>query len=316
MGEALRHACPCLVTLCSRLFGRAKDDVGDNGTNENDDSSQIGSSGKRIEESNVASSPRYTTHSKPSALLPPQSGQSGIYTALWSFEARAKEELSFQAGDLFKVIDRSGEWWTACKVDRNGHTLAEGIVPYNYLARGHSDEAQPWYFGKMNRFEASSHLLAPENSEGAFLIRLSEKDDVGYVLSVKSDNRVKHFKIYKTEEEFHVDQSKRFTSLVDLVEHFKIHPLASVERLGEACARKEPKPQDLSHSTVDEWELPKEEFTLGEQLGSGYFADVHKGKWKNQINVAIKVLKNNDSRPVYIFTIQVITQTKVVFLID
>ena len=55
----------------------------------------------------------------------------------------------------------------------------------------------------------------------------------------------------------------------------------------------EPTPQDLSHSTVDEWELPKEEFTLGEQLGSGYFADVHRGKWKDQINVAIKVLKNN-----------------------
>lgn len=35
----------------------------------------------------------------------------------------------------------------------------------------------------MNRFEAQSHLLRPENKEGAFLIRVSEKDNVGYVLS-------------------------------------------------------------------------------------------------------------------------------------
>lgn len=43
---------------------------------------------------------------------------------------------------------------------------------------------------------------------------------------------------------------------------------------------------------MDEWERPKEEFTLDEVLGSGYFADVHKGCWKNLIKVAIKVIKS------------------------
>lgn len=38
----------------------------------------------------------------------------------------------------------------------------------------------------MNRFEAQSHLLGPGNDEGAFLIRQSEKDNVGYVLSGKT----------------------------------------------------------------------------------------------------------------------------------
>ena len=42
-----------------------------------------------------------------------------------------------------------------------------------------------WYFGKMDRFEAMNHLLSPENAKGAFLIRLSEKDSVGHVLSGK-----------------------------------------------------------------------------------------------------------------------------------
>ncbi|XP_062315990.1 protein-tyrosine kinase 6-like isoform X3 [Osmerus eperlanus] len=56
----------------------------------------------------------------------------------------------------------------------------------------------------------------------------------------------------------------------------------------------EPKPKDLSHSTVDGWELPKEEFSLEEKLGSGYFADVFRGQWKKLINVAIKILKNDE----------------------
>lgn len=42
----------------------------------------------------------------------------------------------------------------------------------------------------------------------------------------------------------------------------------------------------------DDWELPKDEFTLGEELGRGYFANVHRGRWKNLINVAIKILKS------------------------
>lgn len=60
-----------------------------------------------------------------------------------------------------------------------------------------------------------------------------------------------------------------------------------------ACVfQKKPTTPDLSHFTVDEWELPKEEFSLEEQLGSGYFADVYRGRWKNMIKVAIKILKS------------------------
>ena len=40
-----------------------------------------------------------------------------------------------------------------------------------------------WYFGKLNRFEAQNLLLTSGNPEGAFLVRHSEKDEVGHVLS-------------------------------------------------------------------------------------------------------------------------------------
>lgn len=42
-----------------------------------------------------------------------------------------------------------------------------------------------WYFGTMNRFQAQSHLLAAGHQQGAFLVRQSEKDGVGLVLSGK-----------------------------------------------------------------------------------------------------------------------------------
>ncbi|XP_056129566.1 protein-tyrosine kinase 6b [Lampris incognitus] len=297
MGESRREACPCLEALWQRLFGKKTVGGGGDGGEVGEDRGGDGGDGER---SDVAQRGGVTRcHPPREALRPPvpqqQAHKDGcsIYTALWSFEARHPNELSFQEGDLFNVVGRAGDWWTARKIDKNGRVLATGVVPNNYLARGESVDAQPWFVGKMNRCEAQSHLLGPSNKEGAFLVRLSEKDNIGYVLSVKSNSRVKHFKVGQIDGYFFVELSQQFNSLIDLVEHYLTHSFNIRERLGKPCKRKEPQPQDLSHSTVDEWELPKEEFTLEKQLGSGYFADVHQGRWKNRINVAIKILKND-----------------------
>lgn len=40
-----------------------------------------------------------------------------------------------------------------------------------------------WFVGKLNRFEAQKLLQRTENVDGTFLVRRSDKDDVGYVLS-------------------------------------------------------------------------------------------------------------------------------------
>lgn len=217
-----------------------------------------------------------------------------MYTALWPFESRHADELSFQEGDLFSVIRRNGDWWSARRIDKNGRVLDTGIVPSNYLVRAESLEMQPWFFGTMNRFEAQSHLLGPGNDQGAFLIRQSEKDNVGYVLSVRTSNGVKHFKVLQgSEGHFYVEPNHHFSSLIDLVEHYGANSLNNTCMLGKPCKRKKPNTPDLNHFTVDEWELPKDEFTLEEELGSGYFADVYQGRWKNLIKVAIKILKSD-----------------------
>ncbi|XP_027000875.1 protein-tyrosine kinase 6b [Tachysurus fulvidraco] len=278
MEGCLNRSCPCLRALWERIFKSEKKNDGLEGKSSNGD--------QRITDSGLDLEERYKT-------LP--SEESTVYVALWAFEARDNDELSFDTGDRFRIVRREGDWWIAAKLDANGRVLATGVVPHNFLERAESVTLQPWFFGKMNRIDCLSHLLTEQNKDGAFLVRVSETDNVGHVISVKVKNKAKHFKIYHSENEFYVEKTCSFASILDLVQHYQSHPLASVHKLGKPCVKRKPKQQDLSRTTVDMWELPKEDFTLENKLGNGYFADVYRGKWKNQTHVAIKILKNNDT---------------------
>ncbi|XP_019747050.1 protein-tyrosine kinase 6b isoform X2 [Hippocampus comes] len=235
---------------------------------------------------------------------PPQQGppadndeHGSTYEAMWDFQGQNSNELTFQAGDLFKVQSRSGDWWTVSRLDQSGSTLDSGNVPGNYLKKTETSmQVEPWNFGTMNRSDAQSLLMAPGNKPGAFLIRSSE-NHVGYVLSVRSSCRVKHFKIAQTSDGlFDLDGMQQFPSLSLLVAHYCNNRLrlSNEDTLGEPCRPREPLPE--LQFPDDEWELPKEEFTLEEKLGSGYFADVYRGCWKSCIRVAIKIIKNDSEK--------------------
>lgn len=73
----------------------------------------------------------------------PVDPERAVYIAIWAFEARDTDELSFDAGDRFRVVVRSGDWWTASKLDPSGCVLATGIVPRNFLDRAESVSSQP-----------------------------------------------------------------------------------------------------------------------------------------------------------------------------
>ncbi|KAM9343989.1 protein-tyrosine kinase 6b [Pholidichthys leucotaenia] len=273
MEGCLRAACPCMGCLWEKIFKDKNEAEGGGG----------------------GGTPwRGDPGVGPGAGPGPNLDSSAIYTAQWSFEARHPDELSFTVGDEFTIQNRNGDWWTAQKIDQTGRVLDTGIVPHNYLIRTEKLSKQPWFFGKMNRIEAQGHLMAPGNENGSFIIRQSEKDDIGLVISVKSMKRVKHFKIYQSGDSiYYVDPSRKFSSLTDLVDYYSTNNLINSGPLGASCKKKRPSIQDLSHVSVDEWELPKEDFTLREKLGSGNFADVYRGLWKNHISVAIKILKTD-----------------------
>lgn len=122
----MNRSCPCLRSLWERIFKSKKRNDGLERKGTNGDQCIAGSDGD-LEQ-------RYKT-------LP--SGESAVYVALWAFDAREPDELSFHAGDQFCVVRRTGDWWTAAKLDPSGRVLATGVVPYNFLERAESVTPQP-----------------------------------------------------------------------------------------------------------------------------------------------------------------------------
>ncbi|KAF0883628.1 protein-tyrosine kinase 6 [Crocuta crocuta] len=212
------------------------------------------------------------------------------YVGLWDFEARTDKELSFRAGDLLHVARKGEEWCWAVRLDEAGRALAEGYVPHNYLAEKETVESEPWFFGHISRSEALHRLQAEGNAEGAFLVRVSEKPGADYVLSVRDGQVVRHYRIWRRAGRLHLSEAASFPSLSKLLDHHKAQSLSHGLRLTVPCWKHEPKP--LPH--CDDWERPREEFTLCRKLGSGYFGEVFEGLWKDQVRVAMKVIARDD----------------------
>lgn len=74
---------------------------------------------------------------------PPPADSDSIYRALWDFQTRQGDELSFREGDLFNVLSRGDDWWKVRRIDANGRVLDSGVVPGNYLAPAESIQIQP-----------------------------------------------------------------------------------------------------------------------------------------------------------------------------
>lgn len=129
MEECLRKSCPCLRTLWDRMFKTEKKTDGLE---------------RKVSNSDPDREQRYNP--SPSAHKLPKPGEpedSEVYVALWAFEARDHTELSFVAGDRFRIRQRTGDWWTADRLDKSGDVIGTGVVPYNYLERADSATVQP-----------------------------------------------------------------------------------------------------------------------------------------------------------------------------
>ncbi|XP_054323580.1 protein-tyrosine kinase 6 isoform X1 [Pongo pygmaeus] len=148
-----------------------------------------------------------------------------------------------------------------------------------------------WFFGCISRSEAVHRLQAEGNAAGAFLIRVSEKPSADYVLSVRDTQAVRHYKIWRrTGGRLHLNEAVSFLSLPELVNYHRAQSLSHGLRLAAPCRKHEPEP--LPH--WDDWERPREEFTLCRKLGSGYFGEVFEGLWKDRVQVAIKVISRDN----------------------
>lgn len=63
-----------------------------------------------------------------------------IFVALYDYDARTDEDLSFRKGEHLEILnDTQGDWWLA----RSKSTKQEGYIPSNYVAKLKSIEAEP-----------------------------------------------------------------------------------------------------------------------------------------------------------------------------
>ena len=148
----------------------------------------------------------------------PSGHHSKIFVALYDYDARTNEDLSFKKGEHLEILnDTQGDWWFA----RSKATKLEGYIPSNYVAKLKSIEAEPWYFGKIKRIEAEKKLLLTQNEHGAYLIRDSESRRNDYSLSVRDGDTVKHYRIRQLDEGgFFIARRTTFRTLQELVEHY------------------------------------------------------------------------------------------------
>uniref|UniRef100_A0A3P8W987 Tyrosine-protein kinase n=1 Tax=Cynoglossus semilaevis TaxID=244447 RepID=A0A3P8W987_CYNSE len=228
------------------------------------------------------------------------------FVALYDYESRTASDLSFRKGERLQIVNNTeGDWWLA----RSLNTGESGYIPSNYVAPSDSIQAEDhlrltlesrWYFGKITRRDSERMLLSLENRRGTFLVRESETTKGAYCLSVLDyDNtkglNVKHYKIRKLDSGgFYITSRTQFSSLQQLVNHYRKHADGLCHSLSDICPVLKPQTQGLSK---DAWEIPRESLRLDVKLGQGCFGEVWMGTWNGTTRVAIKTLKPGTMSP-------------------
>lgn len=219
------------------------------------------------------------------------------YIALYDYDARVPDDLTFRQGDRLIILDESQpDWWRARSIQTN----QEGYVPSNFIALEDSPEQEGWFFGKIARTEAERRLLNTVNDRGTYIIRESEKEPGSYALSMldMSQERgkfVRHYKIKKTPSNYYsIFAQREFENLQDLVRHHTDYEEGLPCRLSRPCQQIE-KPN--APFAKDVWEIARETLTFQKKLGAGAFGDVFKGLWNGNVEVAIKTLKPGTMSP-------------------
>lgn len=218
-----------------------------------------------------------------------------VFVALYDYDARTADDLSFQKGDKLKILNNSdGDWWQAELVS----SKKVGYIPSNYVARAQSIEAEEWFHGRIRR-QLAEKALMNHAKVGGFLIRESESKPGDYSLSVRDHDSVKHYRIRTLDDGgYYITRRVPFRNLNELVNHYKYDSDGLCLCLTEPCRNLElPQTADLSHNMKDQWEIPRSTIKLAKKLGSGQFGDVWEGLWNGTTPVAVKTLKHGSMSP-------------------
>ncbi|XP_057366384.1 tyrosine-protein kinase Btk29A-like isoform X1 [Daphnia carinata] len=210
--------------------------------------------------------------------------------ALYPFQAIESGDISLEKGEEYEVVDDSQEHWWKVR-DKFGGI---GYIPSNYVKEKELIGLQKydWYVGDMSR-QRAENVLKHEDREGCFVIRNSSTKGM-YTLSLFTKiptPQVKHYHIKQNNKlEFFLSEKHCCPTIAELVNYHRHNSggLACRLKMPPVGDRSIPATAGLSH---DKWEIDPSELTLLEELGSGQFGVVRRGKWRAKIEVAIKMMK-------------------------
>uniref|UniRef100_A0A7N6BIN1 non-specific protein-tyrosine kinase n=1 Tax=Anabas testudineus TaxID=64144 RepID=A0A7N6BIN1_ANATE len=112
-----------------------------------------------------------------------------LFVALYDYEARTEDDLSFRKGERFQILNSTeGDWWEARSLTTGG----TGYIPSNYVAPVDSIQAEDWYFGKLGRKDAERQLLSNGNSflEEAQIMKKLRHDKLVQLYAVVSEEPI------------------------------------------------------------------------------------------------------------------------------
>jgi len=222
------------------------------------------------------------------ADLAPGTQERTIVVAMYAFTAIESGDLSLVKGDRYVVLDDSQDHWWQVENSEG----AVGFIPSNYVKK--LDDIgltnYDWYVGDMSRLRSES-LLKQDDKEGCFVVRNSSSKGL-YTLSLYTKiphPQVKHYHIKQNSQSlYYLSEKHQCPTIAKLIEYHAHNAGGLACRLKSPPGRSKPPTAGLSHG---KWEVDPTDLTLGEELGSGQFGVVRKGKWKGEIDVAVKMMK-------------------------
>ncbi|XP_068797616.1 GRB2-related adapter protein 2 isoform X2 [Struthio camelus] len=129
--------------------------------------------------------------------------------AKFDFSASGEDELSFQAGDMLKVLSSQEDWYKAELRSQ------EGYVPKNFI----DFHVPPWFDERISRHEAESSLMS--KGIGSFIVRASQNSHGDFSISVRHEDDVQHFKVMRDSKGNYYLWTEKFQSLNKLVDYYK-----------------------------------------------------------------------------------------------
>ncbi|XP_064316385.1 GRB2-related adapter protein 2 isoform X2 [Phalacrocorax carbo] len=129
--------------------------------------------------------------------------------AKFDFSASGEDELSFQAGDMLKILSSQEEWYKAELRSQ------EGYVPKNFI----DFHVPPWFDERISRHEAENILMS--KGVGSFIVRASQNSHGEFSISVRHEDDVQHFKVMRDSKGNYYLWTEKFHSLNKLVDYYK-----------------------------------------------------------------------------------------------